>query len=228
MRILLLLCLFITTHAYAEDNDGISIIDAPLASTDPVQKTDDERLSACENNLQNLTGRVETLEHAVKELQANPAAAPSVIPVATGTDASAAATTPHPSATASSDEKREYDVALAALKESRFADAENLFFAFLQKHPTSDLAGNAYFWYADSFYRRGDFDKAAIHYLKGYKLYPKSPKAADNLLKLALSLGELKKNKDACAMLDKLDAEFKHRPASSMKRAHDARGKYCK
>lgn len=227
MRILLLLCLFVATNAYAGNNDNISIVDVPLANADPTQKTDDERLSACESNLQNLIGRVELLEHTVKELQSKQMIT-TIAPAATTVPDAEAITAPHPSATASSDEKREYDVALAALKESRFTDAENLFSAFLQKHPTSDLAGNAYFWYADSFYRRGEFDKAAVHYLKGYKQHPKSPKAADNLLKLALSLGELKKNKDACAMLDKLDAEFKHRPASSIKRAHDARVKYCK
>jgi len=221
--------LFFSINVYASSNDSISVVDAPFpAETQPVNispRADDDRLAACENNMQNLLGRVEVLEHAIKELQntsgqnvsaQNPMG--NVAPDVSGITEQATG----------SDDKREYDLALAALKESRFADAENLFASFMQKNTHSPLMGNAYFWYAESFYRRGEFDKAAVHYLKGYKQYPKSPKAADNLLKLALALGELKKGKDACAMLNKLDAEYKNRPASSVKRANDAKAKYCK
>ena len=73
------------------------------------------------------------------------------------------------------------------------------------------------------------FDKAAINYLKGYKQSPKGIKASDSLLKLALSLGELKKGQEACSILDKLEAEFPNRPATSIKRAKEARIKFaCK
>lgn len=229
--IILLFCLLFNMNSYASSNDGISVIDAPLDtidhSTNLLVQTGDARLSACENNIQNLVGRVEVLEHSLKELKSKSSQAENVEQAITtpGQQVSgASALVP----SSGSEEKREYDLALAALKESRFADAENLFATFMQKNTHSELMGNAYFWYAESFYRRNEFDKAAVHYLKGYKQYPKSPKAADNLLKLALSLGELKKYKDACAMLSKLDAEYKSRPASSVKRANDAKAKYCK
>ena len=191
-----------------------------------VPKTEEERISACESNIQVLTGRVEILEHAIKELQNSK----SLHEISKTEDMASTENEKKdiPVLEPSSDEKKEYDTALAALKESRFEDAEKLFAAFMQKHTNSDLMGNAYFWYAETFYRRGEFDQAAVHYLKGYKQYPKSSKAADNLLKLALSLGELHKNKDACSMLNKLEAEYKNRPAASVKRAGDARAKYCK
>lgn len=225
--IIALFSLLFSINVYASSNDSINVVDAPFPAEAPLggipPKIDDDRLSACENNMQNLLGRVEVLEHAMKELQnTSTQTASAQTPVG-----NVSPDTPTQQA-AGSDDKREYDLALAALKESRFADAENLFAAFMQKNTHSPLMGNAYFWYAESFYRRGEFDKAAVHYLKGYKQYPKSPKAADNLLKLALALGELKKGKDACAMLNKLDAEYKNRPASSVKRANDAKAKYCK
>ena len=217
----ILMILLLSGTAQAAAPDSISITDAPLAPNEPEQKPEEDRISACENNVQNLTGRIEVLEHAIKELQNKPATiiapAQEISPLGIA-----------PQSTGSSDEKKEYDLALSALKESKFEESEKLFASFMQKYTNSELMGNAYFWYAETFYRRGEFDKAAVHYLKGYKQYPKSPKAADNLLKLALSLGELKKNKDACAMLNKLDAEYKHRPASSVKRANDAKAKYCK
>ncbi len=65
--------------------------------------------------------------------------------------------------------------------------------------------------------------------MKGYKQFPKAQKAADSLFKLALSLGEIKKTKEACSILNKLEEEYKQRPASSVKRAYDAKMKYgCK
>lgn len=88
---------------------------------------------------------------------------------------------------------------------------------------------NAYFWYAETFFRRKDFDKAAINFLKAYQKFPSSSKAPDALLKLAFSLGEMKKNTEACSILKKLDTEFKKRSESSKKRAYDAKIKYgCK
>lgn len=128
-----------------------------------------------------------------------------------------------------SKEKKLYDAALAALKDNRLEIAEEKFASFIKDYPKSSMQSNAYFWYGETFFKRNMFDKAAINYLKGYKQYPKGSKAADSLLKLALSLGELKKKTETCTMLTKLDAEFPSRPASSIKRAKDAKVKFgCK
>ena len=193
---------------------------------------DSARLSQCEKEISQLIGRVEILEHAVHELQKtqNAQAAPTVsVSQDVQAPTSAVSTEITHASTDTAQEKRDYDTALAALKESNFVEAENLFNSFMQKYPNSSLISNAYFWYAESFYRRGEFDKAAVHYLKGYKQFPKASKAADSLLKLALSLGEIKKTKEACVILTKLEEEFKQRPASSIKRAYDAKMKYgCK
>ncbi|WP_425363695.1 tol-pal system protein YbgF [Candidatus Tisiphia endosymbiont of Hybos culiciformis] len=126
-------------------------------------------------------------------------------------------------------DKQLYDLALASLKDNKLTDAEEKFASFLKNYSNSPLLSNAYFWYGESFFRRKMFDKAAINYLKGYKQSPKGIKASDSLLKLALSLGELKKIQEACSILDKLEAEFPNRTATSIKRARDARTKFaCK
>jgi tol-pal system protein YbgF len=126
-------------------------------------------------------------------------------------------------------DKQLYDLALASLKDNKLTDAEEKFANFLKNYSNSPLLSNAYFWYGESFFRRNMFDKAAINYLKGYKQSPKGIKASDSLLKLALSLGELKKRQEACSILDKLEAEFPSRSATSIKRAKDARTKFaCK
>lgn len=126
-------------------------------------------------------------------------------------------------------DKIDYDLALAALKEGNLALAKTKFADFIKQHPSSILQSNATFWYAEIFYREGNFNQAAINYLQCYKKYPKGSKAPDALLKLAYSLASLNKNKEACSMLDKLESEFPKRPISSIKRAKEAWTKFrCK
>ncbi len=234
MKMLKIIIVLLCNIAYAQAEDGIVVRPGDVEVAAPNDEL--SRLSTCETDLQNLTGRVEVLEHAVKELQHGNASAPASHASAEAPAAVAvtekiehvASEAPAP-LSENGNEKRDYDSALAALKESRFTDAENLFVDFMQKYPSSTLVNNAYFWYAESFYRRGEFEKAAVHYLKCYKQAPKSAKAADSLLKLALSLGEIKKTKDACSILAKLESEFKQRPVSSVQRAKAAKSKFgCK
>lgn len=126
-------------------------------------------------------------------------------------------------------EKDQYDTALALLKNDKFAEAEEKFAKFIEQHPKSTLKENAVFWHAETFYRREDFSQAAIFYLKSYKEYPKGPKAADSLFKLSLSLGSINKLKEACSIIDKLEAEFPNRPDNSVKRTNEAKLKFlCK
>jgi len=130
---------------------------------------------------------------------------------------------------ANSGEKSEYDLALVSLKDGKFEDAERQFADFITKYPSSGLQSNATFWYAETFYRREMFNKAAVNYLQSYKNYPKGSKAQDSLLKLSYSLASLNKKKEACSMLTKLEQEFPQRPISSIKRAQEARDKFqCK
>ena len=229
MHFLRIIIIFFVYICSAHAEDGEIITSSPMDTATPGDEL--SRLSACEKEIQNLTGRIEVLEHAIKQqpgLNAN--AASSV-----NTDTSNATSVIEEVkidttlANAQSDvdvEKRDYDSALAALKESRFDESEKLFLKFMEQHSQSKLISNAYFWYAESFYRRGEFEKAGVHYLKGYKQFSKSVKASDFLLKLASSLGELKKTKDACIILNKLEEEYKQRPSSSMKRGYDMRKKY--
>ena len=74
-------------------------------------------------------------------------------------------------------DKTDYDLALAVLKDGDFDSAEQKFEAFMKDHPSSRLQSNATFWYAESFYRRGAFNKAAINYLQSYKKIPESFKS---------------------------------------------------
>lgn len=120
-------------------------------------------------------------------------------------------------------DKKLYDLALAALKDKKFEEAEKQFAIFVENYSQSPLISNAYFWYGESFFRRNIFDKATIYYLKGYKQAPRGQKAADTLLKLAIALGELGKKQEACGVIAKLESEFPNRPAASIKRCGDTK-----
>ena len=79
----------------------------------------------------------------------------------------------------------DYETAEFALKE------------FIEKNKDHDLAGNAQYWYGETFRIRQLYSDAATAYLDGYQNYPKSDKAPDNFLKLGLQWFNLaKKNKD--------------------------------
>ena len=56
-------------------------------------------------------------------------------------------------------------------------------------------------------------------FAKGYDKYPKSPKTADNLLKLGLSLAKLGNIKDACLSFTQLEKEFPNKTGIVMQRA---------
>lgn len=129
----------------------------------------------------------------------------------------------------SDSDKAEYDLALAALKDGNFAAAEKQFTDFIANHPNSKLQSNALFWYAETFYRRDNFNKAAINYLQCYKRFPSGVKAPDALMKLSYSLYALNKSSEACNIIDKLEAEFPQRSANLVQRAKEAKLKFkCK
>jgi tol-pal system protein YbgF len=118
---------------------------------------------------------------------------------------------------------------LAQLKEKNYEKSEELFKQFISNYQGDPLLSNAYFWYAEGFFRRANYEKAAIYFLKGYNLFPKGAKASDSLLKLAESLHLLGKNDQACKMLSKLGEEFPERSNATKNRAKELSNKIgCK
>src|SRR3546814_19535879 len=54
---------------------------------------------------------------------------------------------------------------------------------------SSDVCSSDLYWLGETYYVRQRYQDAAVAFLEGYQKYPKSPKAADNLLKLGMALG---------------------------------------
>jgi len=108
---------------------------------------------------------------------------------------------------------QKYDYAFGMLKKADFDRSAEAFGKFIQEYPDHELASNAQYWLAESYYAQENFTKAAVNFLKGYQNYPKSGKAPDSLLKLALSLSKLGSIGEACTTLSKLASEYPNAPA---------------
>jgi tol-pal system protein YbgF len=87
-----------------------------------------------------------------------------------------------------------YEKAFVDIREGRYDAAEQGFQSFLNTYPDHKLAGNSQYWLAETYYVRGNYSDAAKFFAQGYQDYPESSKAADNLLKLGLSLAKLGKS----------------------------------
>ncbi len=104
----------------------------------------------------------------------------------------------------------QYNNAFGLLKRADYPAAEEALKSFLRQHPNDPLAGNAQYWLGESYYARGKYSEAAGAFAEGYKRYPKGPKAADDLLKLGMSLGHANQKQNACVALIQLDHDFPH------------------
>ena len=113
--------------------------------------------------------------------------------------------------------QEQYQFAFGLLRKHQFDQAEMAFKEFLAKHDGDALAGNARYWLGETHYARAEYVKAAEVFLQGFEKDPKGGKAPDSLLKLAMSLGQLGQNKEGCAAIDKLFADFPN-ANSSLKR----------
>ena len=84
--------------------------------------------------------------------------------------------------------KEQYEFAISFMKIGDYETAEFALKEFIDKNKDHDLAGNAQYWYGETFRIRQLYSDAATAYLDGYQNYPKSSKAPDNLLKLGITM----------------------------------------
>lgn len=114
---------------------------------------------------------------------------------------------------------RAYEHAYGFIKQRDFANAEKAFAKFMLDFPNSPLVSNAKYWYGETFYVRGSYEKSARIFAEGYKQFPKGSKAASNLLKLGMALSGMGKNDDACVAYKQLKRDYSKSSVPVVKRA---------
>lgn len=112
-----------------------------------------------------------------------------------------------------------YNYAFRLLNQTQYAEAAAAFEAFTKKYPKDPLVGNAFYWAGETYYIRRDYVNAADYFRQGFEALPEGPKAADNLLKLAMSLNAVSRDKEACLVLQQITTKFKKASSSVSDRA---------
>ena len=114
---------------------------------------------------------------------------------------------------------KQYDFATSFLKNGDYNMAERAFREFVNTNPDHKLAGNAQYWYAETFRLRQLFTDAASAYLEGYQKYPKSEKAPINLLKLGVSLVQIGEKDQGCLMITGVKQQYPEANQSVLQKA---------
>ena len=97
--------------------------------------------------------------------------------------------------------EEQYKFAVSFIKFGDYETAELALREFVDRNPKHQLAGNAQYWYGETFRVRQLYQDAATAYLNGYQKYPKSAKAPVNLLKLGVMLVQIGEKEQGCSMI---------------------------
>ena len=103
---------------------------------------------------------------------------------------------------------KQYEFATSFLKVGDYPTAERAFREFVLSNPEHQLAGNAQYWYAETFRIRQLYTDAAAAYLEGYQKYPKGEKAPVNLLKLGVSMVQIGEKDQGCKMINGVEKQY--------------------
>ena len=122
--------------------------------------------------------------------------------------------------------REQYEYATNLIQRGQYDQAEVALKSFVQQHPKDALTGNAQYWLGETYYVRNDFKSAAVAFAEGYQKYPESQKAPDNLLKLAMALGQQGQKENACVALRQLEKRYPEASANVKDRAIRAKKNY--
>ena len=115
--------------------------------------------------------------------------------------------------------EKQYEFATSFLKVGDYTTAERAFREFVLTNPEHKLAGNAQYWYAETFRIRQLYTDAASAYLEGYQKYPKGDKAPINLLKLGVSMVQIGEKDQGCKMIDGVAKQYPKAKQSVLQKA---------
>lgn len=143
-----------------------------------------------------LDGRIQNLEKSLRQTAKAVSVldggqlAPGELPVPGGSD------------------RDNYQAAFELLKEQRYEPAAMAFRQFLVSYPDSQLADNAQYWLAESYYVTDQFDVALDQFSVVINQYPRSRKVPDALLKMGYCTYELERWSDAREALSRVQTEY--------------------
>ena len=125
--------------------------------------------------------------------------------------------------------EEQYKFAISFIKVGDYETAEFALREFVDINSEHKLAGNAQYWYGETFRVRQLYQDAASAYLDGYQKYPKSTKAPVNLLKLGVMLVQIGEKDQGCSMIIGLKDQYPKANQSVIQKAEYEKKKFnCK
>lgn len=109
-----------------------------------------------------------------------------------------------------------YQAAFELLKEQRYEPAAMAFHQFLVSFPDSQLADNALYWLAESYYVTDQFENALEQFQAVINRFPRSRKVPDALLKIGYSNYELERWDAARTALRRVQDEYEDTTAARL------------
>ena len=125
--------------------------------------------------------------------------------------------------------EKQYEFAVSFIKVGDYETAELALREFVDNNSEHKLAGNAQYWYGETFRVRQLYQDAATAYLNGYQKYPKSSKAPVNLLKLGVMLVQIGEKEQGCSMILGVKGQYPKAKQSVIQKAEYEKKKFnCK
>jgi tol-pal system protein YbgF len=122
--------------------------------------------------------------------------------------------------------EEQYKFAISFIKVGDYETAEFALREFVDINSEHQLAGNAQYWYGETFRVRQLYQDAASAYLDGYQKYPKSTKAPVNLLKLGVMLVQIGEKEQGCSMITGLKKQYPEANQSVIQKAEYEKKKF--
>jgi len=221
-------------QAQNQDKGGIGLVNQVQALQSQVQQQQGQ-IEELQHQLQLLDDKSKAqyvdLDSRLGRLEGGAAAGAKSAPAIAGSAAGAASGTPAPGgntasapatgagvtpAPATADEQSAYDAAFNALRGGDYASASRGFRDFIQQHPGSALAPNAWYWLGESYYVTTNYSVALEAFKRLLAQFPQSEKAPDALLKVGYTQYELKQVDAAKATLQDVLKKYPGSKAASL------------
>ena len=125
--------------------------------------------------------------------------------------------------------EKQYEFAISFLKVGDYETAEYALKEFIDTNSKHEFAGNAQYWYGETFRIRQLYQDAAGAYLDAYQKYPNSSKAPINLLKLGTMLVQIGEKEQGCNMIIGVKKQYPQANQSVIQKAEYEKKKFnCK
>ena len=109
-----------------------------------------------------------------------------------------------------SSDQEDYRHAYAALRSGEHEKALQLFEAFLNNHPKSDLVASSLYWAGEAHFALAHFDEAVLYFDRVIKEHPGSSKELSALLKQGESFEKMGDSRSARIIFQKLVSDHPH------------------